>query len=353
MSPASPFPLPSPKRWPWLLLGLLIGVAALAVITFLHDREQTARRAEGQATLFANELRDSVREITIFGAGVPERDLATALTPVIRSTAATAGTRLDRLQATLGDDDRIEQLRLQLSAIRYVTASEQNPINYARRLTSTSDRMAATADAIALDQHARATLTGREAIAGAAIAVLAGMTLLALVLQRAHRLLIVAGRRQAAQLQELADRDPLTGLANRRRLSSDLNRLAARVAPDAPVQVLICDLDGFKTFNDTLGHDAGDELLVSFGRRLCAAIADAGQVYRLGGDEFCVLSRPGLDLASHVRRAVAGSDDPRDPVRGSCGLALWPTEAPTAREAMRLADERMYAAKSAGRATAA
>jgi diguanylate cyclase (GGDEF)-like protein len=108
---------------------------------------------------------------------------------------------------------------------------------------------------------------------------------------------------------------------------------------------MICDLDGFKRLNDTLGHDAGDELLVAFGHRLAAAAGDAGQVYRLGGDEFCVVSRPGLDVAPRVRRAVAARDNPRDPVRGSCGVALWPLEAPTAREAMRLADERMYAAK--------
>jgi diguanylate cyclase (GGDEF)-like protein len=355
MSPVVPSPLPFPKRWPWLALGLASGIAALSVITVLHGREQTAERAEGQATLFANELRDTVREVTVFGASVPERNLPKALGPVIRSTAATAGQRLDRLQATLGDDDdRLAELRLQLDAVRLAAASDRDPQAYASRLTRKADRMAATADAIAADQHARATLTAREALAGAAVAVLAGMTLLALALQRAHRLLVVAGRRQAAQLQELADRDPLTGLANRRRLSEDLSRLAARVADDAPVQVMICDLDGFKNLNDTLGHDAGDELLVAFGRRLAAVAADAGQAYRLGGDEFCVLSRPGLDVAPSVRRAVAGADDPSDPVRGSCGVALWPTEAATAREAMRLADARMYAAKrTPGRADAA
>jgi diguanylate cyclase (GGDEF)-like protein len=350
MSPALPHPLPSPKRWPWLLLGLAIGIAALSVITLLHAREQDARRAEAQATLFANELRDAVREITIFGDAVPERDLAKALGPVIRATAATATHRLDHLQATLGDDDRLGRLRLQIDGIRFAAAADRAPAAYARQLTASAGDMAATADAIAADQRDRATLIGRETIAGAAIATLAGMLVLVLVLQRAHRLLVLAGRRQAAQLQELADRDPLTGLANRRRLSDDLAELAGRIAADAPVQVVICDLDDFKALNDTLGHDAGDELLIAFGRRLTAATEDAGRVYRLGGDEFCVLSRPGVDVAGRVRRAVARGDHPRDPVRGSFGLALWPGEAPTAREAMRLADARMYAAKGAGRA---
>lgn len=116
--------------------------------------------------------------------------------------------------------------------------------------------------------------------------------------------------------------------------------------------MLICDLDGFKTLNDTLGHDAGDELLVAFGRRLDIAVGGSGTAYRLGGDEFCVLSDPGVDVAPIVRQAVAGAGNPRDPVRGSAGRALWPAEAPAAREAMRLADERMYAAKDARRAAA-
>jgi diguanylate cyclase (GGDEF)-like protein len=349
MSPLAPDPLPVPKRWPWLLLGLAIGAAALSVISVLHQREQTARRAEAQATLFASQLRDAVREITIFGQTIPEEHLAPGLAPVITSTAATASARLHRLHATLGDDPRIDRIQAQLTAVQRFAATGDNAARYAARLTAIADRMAATADAIADDQHARATLTGREAVAGAAIAVLAGMILLAALLQHAHLTLLRAGRRQARQLQELADRDPLTGLSNRRRLADDLAALATRLDPAAPVEVLICDLDGFKALNDSLGHDAGDELLVACARRLTAAAADRGRVYRLGGDEFCVLSHPGAEIATAVRRALTGAGHPHDPLRGSSGVALWPTEAPTAREAMRLADERMYAAKDARR----
>ncbi|WP_445148847.1 GGDEF domain-containing protein [Baekduia sp. Peel2402] len=352
MSPVAPDLPALPKRWPWLLLGLAIGVLALSVLGVLHQREETARRAEGQATLFASELRDAVREITIFGNTVRESELRRALRPVIASTAATSSARLARLEATLGTDPRIDDLRRQLAAIQRTAASNPDPVIYGERLTTAANRTARTADAIARSERNRARLIARETMAGGAIAVLAAMGLIAFVLQHAHRLLAAAGRRQAEQLQDLADRDPLTGLNNRRRLSQDLARLAGSVTEDAPVQVLICDLDGFKTLNDTLGHDAGDELLVAFGRRVDVAVGNAGTVYRLGGDEFCVLSDPGVDVAPLVREAVAGTGNARDPVRGSAGLALWPTEAPTAREAMRLADERMYAAKDARRAAA-
>jgi diguanylate cyclase (GGDEF)-like protein len=273
---------------------------------------------------------------------------------VILSTATTAGRRLDRLAAIVPNDPRIARLRTELLEVRRVAASRQGPTAYAAQLTSASDRMARTADAIARSEHHRATIIARESMAGSALAVLLGMGIIALVLQHAQRLLLAAGRRQAAQLRELADRDPLTGLCNRRRLAEDLARTAARLSGDAPVQVLICDLDDFKALNDSLGHEAGDELLVAFGRRLVAATGDAGAVYRLGGDEFCVLSAPGRDVAGPVRRAVAGGGaGDRTTVGGSAGLALWPTEAPTAREAMRLADERMYAAKEARRGRAA
>jgi diguanylate cyclase (GGDEF)-like protein len=343
-----------PKRWPWLLLALVVGILAIAVPAALHGREQTARRAEMQATLFATELRDSVREVTAFGNTLPDAQLTRALGPVIASTATTAGARLDRLEAVLPDDPRTGDLRAQLLAIRRIAASDQRAGAYGDHLSAAADRMARTADAIARAEHDRATLIARESMAGSALAVLLGMGLIALVLRRSQRLLLAAGRRQAAQLRDLAGRDPLTGLHNRRRLSEDLARMAPALSPDAPVQVLICDLDGFKALNDSLGHDAGDELLVAFGLRLAEAVGAAGAVYRLGGDEFCVLSRPGLDVATPVFGAVAGADaGDRTSVRGSAGLALWPTDAPTAREAMRRADERMYAAKERRRASAA
>lgn len=344
----SPTTLTPPKRWPWLALVLAVGIAAIGALLILHAREQHARRAEMQATLFATDLRDSVRQITIVGNTIPAAQLAPALTPVIAATAQTADARVDRLAALLQGDAQVTRMRAQLRQVTRLATSRRSSVLASDHLTLAADQMADTADAIAAEQHDRATWAARETIAGGALAIALSLAIVGLALQRASRLVVRAGRRQARMLQELADHDPLTGLANRRRLADDLARLAPRATDAEPVQVMICDLDGFKGLNDTLGHEAGDEILIAFADAVADAAGDDGVAYRLGGDEFCVLSKPGADVAAMVTAALHG--DPR--VTGSAGMALWPVEAPSARDAMRLADERMYAAKAARRAVA-
>jgi diguanylate cyclase len=146
--------------------------------------------------------------------------------------------------------------------------------------------------------------------------------------------------------------DDLTGLANRRAL---LRSLADAVADSPRAALLLCDLDGFKEFNDTLGHEAGDELLREAARRIARAIGRRGQVARLGGDEFAVLA-PGADageamvLAELLRNALAAPL----PVAGievrveaSVGVALAPLHAHRAAGLLRRADVAMYEAKGA------
>jgi diguanylate cyclase (GGDEF)-like protein len=344
----SPTTIRPPKRWPWLALVLAVGVAAIGTLAILHAREQHARRAEMQATLFATDLRDSVRQITLVGSALPASQLAPALTPVIAATGQTANARVERLAALLKDDAQVTQMRAQLRQVTQLATSRRSSVLASDHLTLAAGQMADTADAIAAEQHDHATLIARETLAGGALAIALSLAIVGLALQRASRLVVRAGRRQARMLQELADHDPLTGLANRRRLADDLVRLAPLATEDTPVQVMICDLDGFKGLNDTLGHEAGDEILIAFADAVADAAGDGGVVYRLGGDEFCVLSKPGADVVPMVTAALRS--DPR--VTGSAGMALWPLEAPSARGAMRLADERMYAAKAAHRADA-
>jgi GGDEF domain-containing protein len=88
--------------------------------------------------------------------------------------------------------------------------------------------------------------------------------------------------------------DALTGLGNRRNCNEVLER-ALEYGPDsAPATIAAFDLDGFKLYNDTFGHIVGDTMLAHFGRKLRSAVGPADEVFRVGGDEFCVLL-PGLD----------------------------------------------------------
>ena len=94
-----------------------------------------------------------------------------------------------------------------------------------------------------------------------------------------------------SELETLATTDPLTGLGNRRRLLDDLQRqLDDESAGARPGLLMLLDLNGFKNYNDTFGHPAGDALLVRLGHALTEAVASlGGRAYRPGGDEFCVI----------------------------------------------------------------
>jgi diguanylate cyclase (GGDEF)-like protein len=171
--------------------------------------------------------------------------------------------------------------------------------------------------------------------------------LLAGLVERAH----TAVREILAHevLRQQAITDPLTGLGNRRKLSSELTeRLVDSEAQ--PLVLMLFDLDGFKNYNDTFGHLAGDALLARLGGKLAAAVAPEGTAYRLGGDEFCaLLPAPSRteDLHALVTEAAGALAEQGETfsVRASCGAVLVPHEATTADYALQLADERMYARK--------
>ncbi|MBV9605615.1 MAG: diguanylate cyclase [Solirubrobacterales bacterium] len=150
-------------------------------------------------------------------------------------------------------------------------------------------------------------------------------------------------------IREQAMTDPLTSLGNRRRLTADLETAFEGGADAArPSLLLLFDLDGFKTYNDTFGHLAGDELLARLGQRLRRAVEGAGCAYRLGGDEFCAhLYVAGADPDRLIGAAAAAltENGPDFTIRASLGVVLLPQEATDPSRALRLADERMYAHK--------
>ena len=163
-------------------------------------------------------------------------------------------------------------------------------------------------------------------------------------------------KRADEQLAHQAHHDALTGLPNRRRLMEDLEVALTLATPEHPVCLLLLDLDGFKAYNDSFGHSAGDALLTRLGRRLAADMREHGTSYRMGGDEFCVIaSVPVEGAGALVDRARAALTERGDAfsVTASCGSASLPMQASTPSEALGLADRRMYATKGSTRASAA
>jgi diguanylate cyclase (GGDEF)-like protein len=131
---------------------------------------------------------------------------------------------------------------------------------------------------------------------------------------------------------------------------ADLDRAVAGLSPTSRVQLVLFDLDGFKQYNDSFGHPAGDALLVGLGRRLAEAMEPSGTAYRMGGDEFCAVYRlaPGEDDRAVVEAGRAALSDHGEGfyVSASYGSVLLPDEAAETEDALRLADQRLYAHKS-------
>jgi diguanylate cyclase (GGDEF)-like protein len=147
--------------------------------------------------------------------------------------------------------------------------------------------------------------------------------------------------------------DALTGIPNRRQLKADLDRGLKQASPAKPLLLMLFDLNGFKAYNDTFGHPAGDALLIRLAGALDQAMTDhGGSAYRLGGDEFCVLARveegrsaPVVAAASQALTEHGGGFH----ITASYGAILLPEESQDVVEAMQLVDQRMYAQKTSGR----
>ena len=144
--------------------------------------------------------------------------------------------------------------------------------------------------------------------------------------------------------------DALTGLPNRRKLFADMESLLRESPPPTALTLGMFDLDGFKEYNDTFGHPAGDALLARSGRRLAAAIEGHGSSYRMGGDEFCVIIHDAdaehLLAAAQEALSERGEHFEVSCSRGSVRIA--PDEM-TIEQALQHADQRLYTNKRSSR----
>jgi diguanylate cyclase (GGDEF)-like protein len=161
-----------------------------------------------------------------------------------------------------------------------------------------------------------------------------------------------------ARLRDLAFKDGLTGLSNRRALEERLDLELARARrAHSHLALLFIDLDRFKSVNDTFGHRVGDQLLVAVAERLLGTLRQADTIARMSGDEFCVLVPDVTDVATAeqvafkvlealVRPVVL--EGVLIPIASSIGVAVFPDHASGAEELLRVADLAMYRAKGLG-----
>jgi diguanylate cyclase (GGDEF)-like protein len=203
------------------------------------------------------------------------------------------------------------------------------PVRAGRGVAAACVPIAGGAIAVVLLMHAALSDGSALTVWLAGSAIVVGLMRTVLLIEH-HRRLIETTREDSVT-------DKLTGLPNRRALERDLARAFAAGAPHT---LAFFDLDGFKEYNDAFGHAAGDALL----QRLAPQLGG----YRLGGDEFCVLLAGALgEDAAEVRRAVEALSEHGDgfSISASFGLVVLPDEAANATDALKRADERMYARK--------
>lgn len=165
--------------------------------------------------------------------------------------------------------------------------------------------------------------------------------------------------KKTEELNKLAFYDPLTDLCNRRLFNDLLKRMVTRIQRDGnQFALLYLDIDEFKRINDTLGHEAGDELLKVVGLRLSNALRKSDTVARLGGDEFCIIL-PDINTSTNAARVAEKIKEAiRPPVKLgehevritiSIGITLAPGDGLDATELLKNADLAMYSAKEKNR----
>jgi diguanylate cyclase (GGDEF)-like protein len=183
-------------------------------------------------------------------------------------------------------------------------------------------------------------------------------------IQGAHAVLIVDDvsiRKNVEDLRNEVERDPLTGVLNRRGFDMTLEARLSRLLPGETLGLMFLDLDGFKAVNDTLGHKAGDQILKTSATLLKGATRNVDHVARLGGDEFAIIvARCNIQLLKNIAERIIESfacdkllvrvrQNHGLTVSCSIGAAMYPLHGNSVQELLEVSDEQMYEAKKAGK----
>jgi diguanylate cyclase (GGDEF)-like protein len=355
-----------PKLIPPLLV-LMLTVGAIIAVWALIQRIDTGRGEQLKVavmTLSLSDLQSAPFNAEPSAGGDPARSLAE-----IRADESSIAEGLRARTQNTVSPRLLIQGRSQLTAIEPVVAqiyriaihkgglSAQGGViaSLQKRLTSRSGSLTATLAAIGYADADSAEDARAQAKLGASVAM--GLLLLAFAFFYFRAIgAREAVERLARQNESLlgvsrveARTDALTGLGNRRALTSELKRAMAEDSHERELLLTMFDLDGFKQYNDTFGHAAGDALLQRLGGRLKETSVRLGSAYRMGGDEFCMLARCGPEMAEQLlNESVAALEEGGEGWHVGCSHgAVWiPSEAASESRALKLADERMYTNKA-------
>jgi diguanylate cyclase (GGDEF)-like protein len=357
------------------LVVLLLTAGAIVTVTLLVQRVDSSRRAQ----LAVGALTETVRNLLVapfsadpaFNSGPNARseNLRTIVANEIRVDEATISNALSAASRAGAPAGVVAAGRAGMTKVKpavarvYELATTPGGLAKAgaKNIAAAQDQLTRQLGTVSasLDQLDRAYATSaqrarRQAQAGTVVAMLLLLAVFGYFYFRSQRL-----TRENEDLlglsREEASTDVLTGLGNRRALIDDLSSAVARQAPGGhELLVAIFDLDGFKQYNDSFGHAAGDALLRRLGARLSAAVVGSGTTYRMGGDEFCMLAWCAPDSAAALLDdALMALNDRGEGWHISCSQgAVWiPSEAAAPSEALKTADVRMYANKASRSST--
>ncbi len=338
-----------------------IGLTALTVVIALEARVDNERHAQAVVASMQRQVGDL--------AGVAFNPAVTApgTAPTVAQTNLRMGAGKKTILASLSTlaalGGKTEARRIEALTARYFVSIDRIAQLVARggsreaalqfgRAGRPGGTYGALLDALARANTSDGSTASRSRVigsVGAVVAILFMLIAFSFVLYRAARL---AREKQefleASRIEALTD--SLTGLSNRRKLFADMEMLLHEPQPAGGLTLGMFDLDGFKEYNDTFGHPAGDALLARCGRKLAAAIEGHGSAYRMGGDEFCVIV--GEADAEHVlARAEAALSEHSERFDVSCsrGSVLIAPDEMTFEQALQQADQRLYNNKRSSR----
>ena len=354
------------SAWPVLVLILVLGGAAIGAIATLQNRANADAAAEQRLGLVKADLH-ALQYAPL------EARTSTGGSPVFARRLLVTGERkvtrtLDALASEAPPPALLQvrpALRGNFTTLALIERLGASPAGYgpeSERLMGVSQRQLALPTAlIAEAAHtyaARAARARAQATAGAVVSILILSCAFAFFYRRSigaratSEELARENERLLAVSREEALTDALTGLHNRRALIADLTALLAEERP-AGIVLALFDLDGFKPYNDTFGHPAGDALLERLADRLATVAHGRGTAYRMGGDEFCLVC-PAAGHEQLVQAAAAALSEHGDTFDVGCshGAARLPAEAATVSAALHLADLRLYESKTSGRPSA-